>query len=74
MIRQSKDVVYELCKSNHNQEELLGQYGRGYSLGRRSTWKVRLGLIAATEGLEVGVCDTAQQAAGKMDSIDGGLK
>ena len=68
------EKIYELCKSNHNRNELLGQYGRGYSLGRWSVWKKRFGLIAATEGLGVGVCEIAQQAAGTMESIDGGLK
>ena len=68
------EKIYELCKSNHNRREVSGQYGRGYSLGRWSVWKSRFGSIAAAEGFGVGVCDIVQQAAGKMDGIDGGLE
>lgn len=68
------EKIYKLCKNNHDRTELLGQYGRGYSLGRWNVWKKRFDLIATTEDLSDTVRDFAQRAAGKMDSIDGGLE
>ena len=68
------EAIYKLCKNEHNRREDLGQYGRGYSLGRWIVWKKKFGVIGAMESLEQGVREIAQRAASEMSRIDSGAQ
>ena len=66
------EAIYEFCKKEHKRREGLGQYGRGYSLGRWVVWKEKFGLIGALGNLEQSVRRIAQKAASEMNRVDGG--